>query len=77
MRRIARILVPLFAFAAIATPAALGAERMWIGFHDDPSFRWVDDRMSRIELVTWAPLITLTVLLGLWPGLLLQQWVAL
>jgi hypothetical protein len=50
MRRIARILVPLFAFAAIATPAALGAERMWIGFHDDPSFRWVDDRMSRIEL---------------------------
>ncbi|MGW6198704.1 complex I subunit 4 family protein [Kribbella sp. NPDC055110] len=33
--------------------------------------------LSRIELVTWAPLITLTVLLGLWPGLLLQQWVAL
>ena len=50
MRRIVRILVPLFALAAIATPAALGAERLWIGFHDDPSFRWVDDRMSRIEL---------------------------
>jgi len=22
---------------------------MWIGFHDDPSFRWVGDRASRIE----------------------------
>jgi NADH-quinone oxidoreductase subunit M len=33
--------------------------------------------LSRIELVTWAPLITLTVLLGVWPGLLLQQWGAL
>jgi hypothetical protein len=22
---------------------------MWIGFHDDPSFRWVSDRESRIE----------------------------
>ena len=32
--------------------------------------------LSRIELITWAPLITLTVLLGVWPGLLLHQWVA-
>jgi hypothetical protein len=23
---------------------------MWVGFHDDPSFRWVDDRTSRIQL---------------------------
>jgi NADH-quinone oxidoreductase subunit M len=30
--------------------------------------------LSRIELITWAPLITLTVLLGVWPGLLLHQW---
>jgi len=22
---------------------------MWIGFHDDPSFRWVSDRASRIQ----------------------------
>ena len=27
--------------------------------------------LSRIELITWAPLIALTVLLGVWPGLLL------
>ncbi len=33
--------------------------------------------LSRIELITWAPLIALTVLLGVWPGLLLHQWVAL
>ncbi|GAA2797337.1 NADH-quinone oxidoreductase subunit M [Kribbella solani] len=33
--------------------------------------------LSGIELVTWTPLITLTVLLGVWPGLLLQQWGAL
>jgi len=30
--------------------------------------------LSRIELITWSPLIVLTVLLGVWPGLLLHQW---
>jgi NADH-quinone oxidoreductase subunit M len=30
--------------------------------------------LSRIELVTWAPLVALTVLLGIWPGLLLNHW---
>ena len=34
----------LAALAALATPTALAAERMWVGFHDDPSFRWVNDR---------------------------------
>jgi NADH-quinone oxidoreductase subunit M len=33
--------------------------------------------LSRIELVTWAPLIALTVLLGVWPGLLLDHWAGL
>jgi aryl-phospho-beta-D-glucosidase BglC (GH1 family) len=50
VRRIARLLIPLCALAAAVVPAASGAERMWIGFHDDPSFRWVDDRTSRIQL---------------------------
>ncbi len=49
MRRIARLIVVLSALAALAAPAALAAERMWVGFHDDPSFRWVNDRASRIE----------------------------
>jgi cellulase (glycosyl hydrolase family 5) len=34
---------------AAVSPAAVAAERMWIGFHDDPSFRWVGDRASRIR----------------------------
>ena len=49
MRGILRFAFVLFAAAALAAPAAHAAERMWIGFHDDPSFRWVDDRASRIE----------------------------
>jgi hypothetical protein len=49
VRRIARLVLVLCALAAITAPTALAAERMWIGFHDDPSFRWVPDRASRIE----------------------------
>lgn len=30
--------------------------------------------LSRIELITWAPLIALTVVLGVWPWFLLQYW---
>ncbi len=30
--------------------------------------------LSRIEFLSWAPLIVLTVLLGLWPALLLNHW---
>jgi hypothetical protein len=37
------------AIAVITAPAAVAAERMWVGFHDDPSFRWVPDRASRID----------------------------
>lgn len=48
MSRIPRLVLALFALAALAAPAALAAERMWVGFHDDPSFRWVDNRQSRI-----------------------------
>lgn len=34
--------------SALAAPAAFAAERMWVGFHDDPSFRWVSDRKARV-----------------------------
>jgi hypothetical protein len=37
------------ALSALVTPNALAAERMWVGFHDDPSFRWVPDRADRIR----------------------------
>ena len=49
MRRTTRLVLALCALAALFAPAALAAERMWLGFHDDPSFRWVNDRSSRIE----------------------------
>jgi hypothetical protein len=42
-------LLVLAALSVIAAPSALAADRMWIGFHDDPSFRWVGDHESRIE----------------------------
>jgi hypothetical protein len=35
--------------AAFVTPQAKAAERMRVGFHDDPSYRWVTDRLTRIE----------------------------
>jgi hypothetical protein len=47
--RTLRLVLALLAVAALAPPAGLAAERMWIGFHDDPSFRWVSDRATRIE----------------------------
>jgi hypothetical protein len=46
--RTVRFVLALFAAAALAAPTGLAAERMWIGFHDDPSFRWVPDREDRI-----------------------------
>jgi Cellulase (glycosyl hydrolase family 5) len=49
VRRIFRLVIVLSVLAALAAPAAVAAERMWIGFHDDPSFRWVGDRKARVE----------------------------
>ena len=46
MRRIVRLVIVLSVLAAFTAPAAVAAERMWIGFHDDPSFRWVGDRKA-------------------------------
>ena len=49
MRRTVRLVLVLSALAAVLAPAAMAAERMWVGFHDDPSYRWVNDRLVRIE----------------------------
>ena len=49
MRRIVRLVIVLAVLAGLAAPAALGAERMWVGFHDDPSFRWVANREARVQ----------------------------
>ena len=43
------VLAVLVVPAAMVTPQATAADRMWVGFHDDPSYRWVNDRLVRIE----------------------------
>jgi hypothetical protein len=53
VRRIVRLVialsvVALAATAAIATPASYAAQRMWVGFHDDPSFRWSSERRALV-----------------------------
>jgi Cellulase (glycosyl hydrolase family 5) len=66
VRRLRRLLVVLTLTAAVTAPLAAGAERMWVGFHDDPSFRWEGDRSLTLDrakaanatmvraVVTWA-----------------------
>ncbi len=47
MRRIVRLVIVLSVLAGLAAPTAVAAERMWVGFHDDPSFRWVGRSAAR------------------------------
>jgi hypothetical protein len=49
LRRTARLVVALCLLAALSAPAAVAAERMWLGFHDDPSFRWASNRAERVQ----------------------------
>lgn len=62
-----RLLVAAVITAAVLAPVGLSAERMWIGFHDDPVLRFDSDRQSELDLaastnnatvlrtlVTWA-----------------------
>jgi hypothetical protein len=49
VRRIVRLVIALSILAAVAAPTTLAAQRMWVGFHDDPSFRWVSDRDARVQ----------------------------
>jgi hypothetical protein len=66
VKHLARLLVVSVLVTLAAIPAATAADRMWIGFHDDPVFRWNDGRMDELDkavaehatiirtLVTWA-----------------------
>jgi len=66
VKHLTRLLVVLALAGVCAIPAASAADRMWMGFHDDPVFRWDDNRMSELDkaqaahatiirtLVTWA-----------------------
>jgi hypothetical protein len=48
-KRAALALPTLAILSAIAAQSAPASERMWVGFHDDPSYRWVPSRLDRIE----------------------------
>jgi hypothetical protein len=54
VRRIVRLVIALSVVAlavtaAVATPASsYAAQRMWVGFHDDPSFRWSSERQALV-----------------------------
>ena len=64
--RVTALLVVVCLAALVAAVDAPGGERMWVGFHDDPSFRWEGDRdvtLNRARganatmvraVVTWA-----------------------
>ena len=66
MQRLARLTALALLAALTAVPMGAAADRMWIGFHDDPSFRWEPDRTSMLDrakaanatmfraVVTWA-----------------------
>ena len=66
MKLLARLLIVSALVTLAVIPAATAANRMWMGFHDDPVFRWNDGRMDELNkavaehatiirtLVTWA-----------------------
>jgi hypothetical protein len=66
VKHLVRLLAVSVLVTLAAIPAATAADRMWVGFHDDPVFRWNDGRMDALDkavdehatiirtLVTWA-----------------------
>jgi hypothetical protein len=66
VKHLTRLLVVSMLLALAAVSSAAAADRMWMGFHDDPVFRWNDGRMEELDkavfehatiirtLVTWA-----------------------
>jgi len=52
--RLARLALAAAIFVLLAATAASAAPRMWIGFHDDPSFRWRTDRATNLDGATAA-----------------------
>jgi hypothetical protein len=49
VRSTVRLIVIACFAAAVLVPAAAAADRMWVGFQDDPMFRWDPDRMAAID----------------------------
>jgi hypothetical protein len=49
MPRLLRALLPIALAVACAPASALGAARMWVGFQDDPSFRWEPNKLEAFD----------------------------
>lgn len=54
MRRSRLVLVCLLVACTVPAATAPAAERMWIGFQDDPSFRWREDRATVLDAAAEA-----------------------
>ena len=66
MRRLVQLLLVAAAAALLVPPVAVSAQRMYVGFHDDPNFRYEENRHAVLDqardanttivrtLVTWA-----------------------
>ena len=52
--------------AAVLVPVAASADRMWVGFHDDPIFRYDPDRQSEIAVATATNKATILRTLVTW-----------
>ena len=50
MRFVTRLLVLTCLAAAVLAPAAAAADRMWVGFHDDPELRFDGTRTNAMDL---------------------------
>ena len=50
MRFVTRLLVLTCLAAAVLAPAAAAADRMWVGFHDDPELRFDGTRTDAMDL---------------------------
>jgi hypothetical protein len=47
--RVIRLVFVCALLSLVAPVTAMAAERMWVGFQDDPSFRWREDRASMLD----------------------------
>ena len=51
---LARLLIAAAAVLALAAGSASAEERMWIGFHDDPTLRYGPNRLAELDKVRGA-----------------------
>ena len=55
--------------AAVLTPVAASADRMWIGFHDDPVLRYDGEKASDMEVATKTNKATILRTLVTWANI--------